>query len=126
MTNRWKAVFFVLNESQLCYYNDKQDTKLRGYIDVENAILEPGFDKKRKYVFRVIDHAAGSEIVVSAKSNKDMKMWMDAIRRTKNRLMFKKFKKRVQFEQQEAKQIYDVFYQFARKQKGKGEIRVIH
>jgi len=77
----WKKRWFVLKGRQLVYFETQKDNEPKGIVDLEPSTIvrdERANDKKSRMMFSV--STARRIFYIYAKTDVDMKTWMDAIK----------------------------------------------
>ncbi|XP_039089324.1 connector enhancer of kinase suppressor of ras 1 isoform X5 [Hyaena hyaena] len=75
MGPRWRRCWFVLKRHTLYWYQQPQDEKAEGLINVSNYSLESGQDQKKKYVFQ-LTHDVYKPFIFAADTLEDLSMWV--------------------------------------------------
>uniref|UniRef100_A0A8D2AQF7 PH domain-containing protein n=1 Tax=Sciurus vulgaris TaxID=55149 RepID=A0A8D2AQF7_SCIVU len=75
MGPRWRRCWFVLKGHMLYWYQQPQDEKAQGLINVSNYSLESGHDQKKKYVFQ-LTHDVYKPFVFAADTLSDLSLWV--------------------------------------------------
>uniref|UniRef100_A0A8D2IGK4 Connector enhancer of kinase suppressor of Ras 1 n=1 Tax=Urocitellus parryii TaxID=9999 RepID=A0A8D2IGK4_UROPR len=75
MGPRWRRCWFVLKGHMLYWYQQPQDEKAQGLINVSNYSLESGQDQKKKYVFQ-LTHDVYKPFVFAADTLSDLSRWV--------------------------------------------------
>ncbi|XP_046274777.1 connector enhancer of kinase suppressor of ras 1 isoform X2 [Marmota monax] len=75
MGPRWRRCWFVLKGHMLYWYQQPQDEKAQGLINVSNYSLESGHDQKKKYVFQ-LTHEVYKPFVFAADTLSDLSLWV--------------------------------------------------
>ncbi|NXS94943.1 CNKR1 kinase, partial [Jacana jacana] len=75
MAQKWKRCWFVLKGHTLYWYNNPNDEKAAGLINVATYDLESTKEQKKKYVFQ-LSHQRYKPFVFAAETLADLSMWV--------------------------------------------------
>ncbi|NWS74641.1 CNKR1 kinase, partial [Crotophaga sulcirostris] len=75
MAQKWKRCWFVLKGHTLYWYNNPNDEKAAGLINVATYDLESTREQKKKYVFQ-LSHQKYKPFVFAAETLADLSMWV--------------------------------------------------
>ena len=76
--HNWKYRWFVLYFNYLLYFNNKQDSILKGYISLNNAIISTGTHKKHNYVLNI--YSSSRNYQISFKDKDTLLNWFELVK----------------------------------------------
>lgn len=78
---KWQSRYFVLQNSELCYFKNMADTDPAGKISLKGATLKLGGVPGRTFAFQLRPEAEKRDYQISAQTRSDMDGWVTAIQK---------------------------------------------
>ncbi|XP_072313969.1 connector enhancer of kinase suppressor of ras 1 [Eucyclogobius newberryi] len=78
VTQKWQRFWFILKGPALYWYNNRQDEKAEGFVNVSSYSIESAGEHKRKYVFKMC-HSRFQNFFFAADHVNDMSKWINRL-----------------------------------------------